>query len=62
MNFEVRLRQGVPYCGYTAGPLNDWLVEQFIQGINKKAIAKKRLEKEGTTSLNEAVEIANAVL
>ena len=62
MKFEVRLRQGVRYCGYTGGTLNDCLVEQFIQGINNKAIAKKLLEKEGTTSLNEAVEIANAVL
>ena len=43
MKFEVRLRQGVRYCGYTGGPLNDWLVEQFIQGINNKAIAKKLL-------------------
>ena len=62
MNFEVRLRQGIRYCGYTGGTLNDWLVEQFIQGINNKAIAKKLLEKERTMSLNEAVEIANAVL
>jgi len=38
------------------------LVEQFIQGLNNKAIAKKLLEKEGTMSLNEAVEIANTVL
>ena len=62
MKFEVRLRRSVRYCGYTGGTLNDCLVEQFIQGINNKAIAKKLLEKEGTTSLNEAVEIANAVL
>ena len=62
MNFEVRLRHGVRYCGYTGATLNDCLVEQFIQGINNKAIAKKLLEKEGTMSLNEAVEIANAVL
>ena len=62
MKFEVRLRQGIRYCRYTAGPLNDWLVEQFIQGINNKAIAKKLLENERTMSLNEAVHIANAVL
>ena len=49
MKFEVRLR-------------HDCLVEQFIQGINNKSIAKKLLEKEGTMSLNEAVEIANGVL
>ena len=62
MKFEVRLRQGVRYCGYTGGPLNDGLVEQFIQGINNKAIAKKLLKKKGTMSLNQTVEIANAVL
>ena len=62
MKFEVRLRHGVHYCGYTGATLNDCLVKQFIQGINNKSVAKKLLEKEGTISLNEAVEIANAVL
>ena len=62
MKFEARLRQGVRYCGYTGATLNDCLVEQFIQGINNKAITKKLLEKEGTMSLNEAVDIANTVL
>ena len=62
MKFEARLRHGVRNCGYTGATLNDCLVEQFIQGINNKAIAKKLLEKEGTMSLNEAVEIANTVL
>ena len=62
MKFEARLRHGVRNCGYTGATLNDCLVEQFIQGINNKAIAKKLLEKEGTMSQNEAVEIANSVL
>ena len=62
MKFEVRLRQGVRYCGYPGWTLNDCLVEQFIQGINNKAIAKKLSEKEGTMSLDEAFEIANTVL
>ena len=62
MKFEARLRHGVRYCGYTGTTLNDCLVEQFIQGINNKVIAKKLFEKEGTTPLNEAAEIANTVL
>ena len=62
MKFEAGLRHGVRYCGYTGATLNDCLVEQFIQGITNKAIAKKLFEKEGTTSLNEDVEIANTVL
>ena len=49
MKFKVR--HGVRYCGYAEATLNDC----------NKAIAKKRLEKEGTMALNEAVEIANAV-
>ena len=62
MKFEVRPRHGVRYCGCTGATLNDCVVEQFIQEINNKAIAKKLLEEEGTMSLNEVVEIANAVL
>ena len=59
MKFEAWLRHGVRYCGYTGATLNDCLVEQFIQGIKNKAIAKKLL---GTMSLNEAVEITNTFL
>ena len=38
------------------------LVGRAVHSRNNKAIAKKLLEKKGTMSLNEAVEIANAVL
>ena len=53
MKFEAMLRHSVRYCGYTGATLNDCLVEQFIQEIKSKAIAKNLLEKEGKISLNE---------
>ena len=44
MKFEVKLRHGFRYCGHTGATLNDVLVEQLIQGVNNKAIAKNRVE------------------
>ena len=49
--------------GIQQGPsTTGWSSSSSVQGINNKAIAKKLLEKEGTMSLNEAVEIANTAL
>lgn len=60
-SFEVKLRNGVRYCGFTGSALEENLIEQFIQGINQKEISRKILEREDIRTLQEAIDVAETV-